>query len=322
MERIPHMIALTSTEAATLLDVHPSTVKRWCNEGELDSELTPGGHRRISIRDAMGLARDRGIPTVLTPFHPFESHVWSALQAIVEQDSYRELIALAMQWTRQGEFDRLERLYLALGRHASIPFQAFCDRAVRGLLAEVGHDWAKGKLRVGDEHMVTQAITGALFALRREWMAGATASRNGHPDERPVAVVGTLEGNQHALGALCVRILLERAGWHVFYPGPDVPIDDFGVIQKSREASLVCVSLPAGGSLGDVARTLSSLRAQYDLARPYAVAFGGTATATLEGQIHEDPFESVGFYPDCASVELGLAAGLGATASARPAGAS
>jgi excisionase family DNA binding protein len=45
MERIPDIVALTSTEAASLLDVHPSTVKRWCNDGELDSELTPGGQR-------------------------------------------------------------------------------------------------------------------------------------------------------------------------------------------------------------------------------------------------------------------------------------
>jgi excisionase family DNA binding protein len=321
MERIPDIVALTSTEAASLLDVHPSTVKRWCNDGELDSELTPGGHRRISMRDAMALARDRGIPTVLTPFHPFESHVWTVLRAIVEQGSYRELIALAMQWTRRGEFDRLEQLFLALGREAAIPFRDFCDRAVRGLLAAVGHEWERGKLRVGDEHMATQAITGALLVLRREWIVAEGPRRNGRPDERPVAVVGTLEGSQHALGALCVRMLLEREGWRVFYPGADVPIEDFGVIQKGREASLICVSLPSAGSLGDVARTLSVLREQYDRARPFSVAFGGAAAGSLEGEIHESPFQSVAFYPDCASLEDALAAGLGSAAPTGPAGA-
>ena len=75
-------LALTSSEAASLLDVHPSTVKRWCNDGELHSEVTPGGHRRIPIDTAVDFARSKGIRTILSPFRPFEPHVWAALKSV------------------------------------------------------------------------------------------------------------------------------------------------------------------------------------------------------------------------------------------------
>ena len=309
MNRFGPNPALTSSETASLLAVHPSTVKRWCNEGDLPSKVTPGGHRRISVDAAVAFARDKGIRTILAPFHPFEPHVWAALRGIEDSGSFEPLHMLGLQWARRGEFERLEQLFLALGRSGTIPFCSFCDRGLRGLLHRVGEEWESGRMRVGDEHMISQAATGALLTLRREWL-------DARPDKnatgRPVAVVGTLEGNHHSLGALCVRILLERLGWDVFYPGPDLPIADFSVIQMSREASLVCISLPPAGTMGDVSRSLEVLSEHYNRARPYAVAFGGPSSLALEGESREGPFESVSFFQECSGLRRAIEQGLGA----------
>lgn len=312
MDRIDRSVELTSSETASLLEVHPSTVKRWCNEGELHSDVTPGGHRRIPIGAAVDFARSRGIRTVLHPFHPFEPHVWTALKSVEESGSFERLTALALQWARRGEFERLEQLILALGRSPDIRFCDLCDHAIRGLMVRVGEEWAGGRMRVGDEHMVSQAVTGALFTLRREWFD--TRPGNGRPD-RPVAVVGSFEGNHHSLGALCVRILLERLGWTVYYPGPDVPIADFGAIQRSREATLVCISLPPMGTMGDVSRTIEVLAEEYNRARPYALAFGGPSRLSLEGESREGPFQTVSFFQECATLREAIEQGLGAPAS-------
>ena len=43
------------------------------------------------------------------------------------------------------------------------------------------------------------------------------------------------------------------------YLGPDVPIEDFGVIQRGRGASLVCISLTPPAAAGDVARAVRIL---------------------------------------------------------------
>jgi excisionase family DNA binding protein len=39
------------SEAAKLLGVHPATVRAWADEGHLQSQRTPGGHRRFRLAD-------------------------------------------------------------------------------------------------------------------------------------------------------------------------------------------------------------------------------------------------------------------------------
>lgn len=50
---------LTLSEAAELLDVHPTTIRRWANNGDLPALVTPGGHRRFAATDLARFARER-----------------------------------------------------------------------------------------------------------------------------------------------------------------------------------------------------------------------------------------------------------------------
>lgn len=273
MERFNPNLMLTTSEVAELLAVHPSSVKRWCNDGELPFEKTQGGHRRVHLEEAVAFARTRGMDTVLTPFHPFEPHVWSALQEVRFQGSFRRLHTLAMGWVVRGEVRRLGALFEAVARDPTLPFCSFCDQGVRGFMVQVGEAWAQGRLRIADEHLVTQVMTEVLLKLRDDQREDAV--HGPAAAERPVAVVGTMEGNHHHVGSLCVRLLLERLGWEVYYLGADVPVEEFAVIQRGRDATLVCVSMPPGAQRGDVARVLRILTEFHDPSHPYALALGG-----------------------------------------------
>lgn len=46
-------------EAASILGVHPSTVRHWADSGDLPSQRTPGGHRRFRRVDLDQWARSR-----------------------------------------------------------------------------------------------------------------------------------------------------------------------------------------------------------------------------------------------------------------------
>lgn len=50
---------LTLSEAAELLAVHPTTLRRWANSGDLPALVTPGGHRRFAASDLARFARER-----------------------------------------------------------------------------------------------------------------------------------------------------------------------------------------------------------------------------------------------------------------------
>ncbi|MEQ9570445.1 MAG: helix-turn-helix domain-containing protein, partial [Longimicrobiales bacterium] len=218
MERFNSDLFLTTSQVAELLSVHPSTVKRWCNEGDLDVDKTEGGHRRIHLRDVLKLSSERSIPTFLAPFAPYEGHVWTAVDEAVDEGSFQRIRSLAMGWLTRGHVRRLGALFLELGRHPGIPLHRFCDEAVRGFMHDVGETWRSGRLRVGEEHMASEALTEVLLRLRDG--AGRAADAT---DVRPVAVVGSMEGDRHNLGGLCVRLVLERAGWDVYFLGADVP---------------------------------------------------------------------------------------------------
>ena len=301
MEHFNPDLSLTSTQAAELLDVHPSTVKRWCNDGALASSKTDGGHRRIHLEDLQLFARENEIDTILSPFHPYEPHVWTALQELQDEDSFRRFHSLAMSWVFRGQLQRLHDLFLTLARSEIIPFSRFCDEGIRGLMEQVGGAWHAGKLRAGEEHMVTQAMIEVLLEYRRE-VAGSLPRGHG---ER-IAVVGSTEGNQHHLGSLCVRVLLERKGWEVYYLGPDVPVEDFGAIQEGRGAGLVCISLTPPATTGEVARLVRILSEFYDAEHPYTLALGGSLASPVDPDATEGPFERVDMYGSCTELEMSL----------------
>ena len=50
---------LTLSEAAKLLAIHPTTLRRWANSGDIPTLVTPGGHRRFAASDLARFARER-----------------------------------------------------------------------------------------------------------------------------------------------------------------------------------------------------------------------------------------------------------------------
>lgn len=50
---------LSLSQAAQLLGVHPTTLRRWADQGEVPVRVTPGGHRRFRRADVLALLQDR-----------------------------------------------------------------------------------------------------------------------------------------------------------------------------------------------------------------------------------------------------------------------
>ena len=53
---------LTSHEVGSLLQVNPSSVKKWVNEGRIAAFRTPGGHRRIRVADLIDFLNRHAMP--------------------------------------------------------------------------------------------------------------------------------------------------------------------------------------------------------------------------------------------------------------------
>lgn len=56
------MRLLTSHEVATLVQVSPSSVLKWIEQGKLKAFRTPGGHRRVASDELVGFLRAHHLP--------------------------------------------------------------------------------------------------------------------------------------------------------------------------------------------------------------------------------------------------------------------
>ncbi|HID88924.1 MAG TPA: helix-turn-helix domain-containing protein [Anaerolineales bacterium] len=117
LKESPHW--LTLGEAARLLGVHPTTLRRWSERGEIPYLRTPGGHRRFLREDLETFVRKRKRSADLpTPDHLAHGLIQQARREVVDgiagepwyvafdatdraarRESGRRLVGLAIQYT-------------------------------------------------------------------------------------------------------------------------------------------------------------------------------------------------------------------------------
>ncbi|MDE0473890.1 MAG: cobalamin B12-binding domain-containing protein [Gammaproteobacteria bacterium] len=276
---------LGTREVAELLGVHSSTVKRWFRgvrgSGESSAArsepasagarvgTTAGGHRRIPLDTALRVARERGNEVYLHWFGDDAGAVWTAVQAL-ENGNASPARNLLVGWLRLRRAHLIRRFL----RHvtASDPVEArILDGVLGGFMRRVGEGWQRGELRIADERAATREVSETILSL----VGGRGHAGGLRGPQPPVAVVGTLENDHHALGALMVRLLLVQRGWAVEYLGTGLPIPEIVAAQRAHGAALVCLSVTPPSGIADVHRFIEVARELADPRRPFALAVGG-----------------------------------------------
>ncbi|RMF14769.1 MAG: helix-turn-helix domain-containing protein, partial [Candidatus Dadabacteria bacterium] len=157
---------LTSSEAATLLDCHESTIKRFCDSGLLSFQRTPGGHRRIPLDSLLAFARESGQPLTL-PLLDMGEHAatfWHAWQAFRASETTL-LVDLMEQWLLSHALDLIAPTMRLLAQQEQIELADVFDDLIQPLMARIGDRWAAGRLTVAQEHLYSHVIEQGLFIL-------------------------------------------------------------------------------------------------------------------------------------------------------------
>ncbi len=118
---------LSLSQAAEMLNIHPTTLRRWADDGEIAVMLTPGGHRRFAISDIEQFAEDRhGIrrPAGIEQVWAEKALTVTRKEIVAHQDDQwlarldeesraqnrsmgRQLMALTLQYISNGEDEKL-----------------------------------------------------------------------------------------------------------------------------------------------------------------------------------------------------------------------
>lgn len=192
----------TSAEVARAFRVGVSSVKRWTDDGELESIRTPGGHRRYTMEALHRFAGARGLPV-------------DALPAVMAAPPARITL-----------FEALVRGDEEAVRALMTPSAEYLDREVGDALRQIGERWAEGRLGVDEEHRASALLATALDRLRPAV-----------DDDAPLAMLACPPGELHDLPLRLVRLVLEWNGWRTELYGAALPWESArAAIERSRPA--------------------------------------------------------------------------------------
>lgn len=190
----------TSAEAASAFRVGVSSIKRWTDEGELESVRTPGGHRRYTLESLHRFAALRGLTSHLLPDL---THLDVPIPPPADVTLFDALA--------RGDAEAVRALVRP--RADSLAKQAtFFDRVVGDALREIGYRWERGQLGVEQEHRASHMIAEALDRLRPAGQIGGK-----------LALLACPPDEWHELPLRLVRLVLEWSGWNTEMAGGSLP---------------------------------------------------------------------------------------------------
>jgi MerR family transcriptional regulator, light-induced transcriptional regulator len=261
MESNSPTVYLSTVQAASILAVSVSTVKRWVDEGILPAHVTAGGHRKLLRSEVIALLRDRSLPRTALPV--------LALPGIGTTSPKLHEVTDALFEALNNRLDRelkpiIQQLYLA-----AVPIEAIADEVIAPLMAKVGRHWETGAIDVWQEHRWTQLCTEALLELKET--VEPRAEQN-----RPLALGGAPAGDPYTLASFLAELALLDNGWQVENLGANTPLPSFTKAIQDLKPRLVWVS---ASYLADVPQFLRDYQELANVAESLGVSVvvGGPA---------------------------------------------
>lgn len=150
---------LTMAQAAQDLNVHPTTLRRWAENGEIPFMRTPGGHRRFAVRDIQEFAEKRRRLRRVSALE----ELW-AQQALTQ--TRREIVQRPQQTWLVSMDDELREENRSLGRRLlGLILQYIASEKANGrIVAEarkLGEEYARLGMEMGLS--LTAALEASMF---------------------------------------------------------------------------------------------------------------------------------------------------------------
>lgn len=290
MEDIDEYRSLTTRQAASLVSVHESSIKRWCKNEQLPCNATAGGHRRIQIEDLIQFAKTKQLECSIASFAGAAAEVWSLFRRAQGRGEFEPLTQRAYAWL-QGPHPHQFKQLINFCLEQGFDFSQVFDNIIAVVLRYIGEDWHQNRLGVGTEHYLTEMVRDLMSGLRvaqEDRLRDEASNNGGQPPPYKTAIAGCNEGNLHDLGARAIRMVLEQQGWRVVFLGADVPASEFAKMQVRHNAQLLCISFVTASAMPRMTQTIEVLSKFYDASHPYHLAIGG----------HVSPGDTVSNLPD------------------------
>ncbi len=222
-----------SEEAAKILGVNVSTIKRWTDEGKLPCIKTAGGHRKFLMEHLADFLSTHKKKTEKLNLFPIESTADLRISQHIVKGDFHYLQDLILKNALSADTDKIQQILNGLYL-SQYPLYQIYDHLLTPVLYEIGEMWAKGEIAIAEEHMATQAITDAIIRLQ-----GII-----HLPRKKIGKALCLNFTKefHFLALKMVHHLLELRGFKVFFAGQNTPLQQIENIFDAYHPHRVYVS--------------------------------------------------------------------------------
>lgn len=218
---------LTTKKVANLLNVSEATVKRWTDEGLLETEKTVGGHRRFRLEKIARFKKEQlGDQT-----NDVQS-IRPSAEKFSKGTSGAKFDSLFQSLVDGNGSDTTSLILNAYMSGATLPF--IFDEFICKAMRKIGDLWYKGELTIAQEHLATRTALIGVSALSHTLI-----NRSKLPFS---AICCCVEEDFHDLPLHLVQTLLENAGWQVINLGANTPFFSLTEAVMRHKPNLVCVS--------------------------------------------------------------------------------
>ncbi|MEL6546269.1 MAG: helix-turn-helix domain-containing protein [Myxococcota bacterium] len=218
---------LSSGEAARILGVGASTIKRWADTGQLQCVKTLGRHRRFLRSEVEALAQQHRQSGSGSSRHSVAPRIptirGASDQAAV--DAYMELLL--------GDFNAYDVNQVLLQQRERLGTWHQVADQVGEVLGELGEGWREGRVSIMQEHIATERLSRGLLMCVESIRL---------PAQRPRALLLSAEHDDHTMGLALCELTLRECGWAAQWSGRRTPIVEARQYVSNGQVSLVCVS--------------------------------------------------------------------------------
>ncbi len=220
--------SLTPKQVAQAIGVGESTVKRWCDQGLIPTESTPGKHRRLPLKGVIQFLRDNG-HTMVKPEMLGLPSLTGLGDALISRSV--DDMRLALESGDDALFRRhVLNLYFSKKSVCEI-----CDWAIAPAFHGIGDRWAHGSVEVFQERRACEICSRVLTELR-----GLIPVV---PQSAPLAIGGTLSGDTYTLPTKIVELVLREAGWDAQNLGSNLPSESVCAALRSLRPRILWLSV-------------------------------------------------------------------------------
>ncbi len=251
---------LTPKQVARAIDVSESSVKRWCDKGDIPTHYTAGGHRRIALASILAWVRS-GRHVLVHP-EALGLPATSGKTHWVFDRARSQLVEALLQGSESVCLQVLLDLYLA-GHSLSL----MCDEIMAAAFVDIGDRWSCGTAEVYQERRGCKIAVRVIQQLQR--MLPDVAANS------PLAMGGTASGDHYSLGTNMVELVLRNLGWNAVSLGVDLPFCTLDAVLRDNQPRLFWLSCSHLADEDSFVAGVQGLHARYG--KQTAFVLGGQA---------------------------------------------